>query len=168
MGWNYLSIPKLPRLRRWSLWMDKWFLPPHYNGCNYLSMLGLKLNHVQGLLASKTNRCSAVNLLLDATIYSHMAFAIYTISETHHLKLKSHETSFIHNTDCTFAMVLKFCTEYGTKLLCTACKKIGQLKNKSWTNEISQGFSLRWFSVGYSLLQLSPVAHFNKKVNPKW
>ena len=32
MGWNYLSIPKLQRL--------------HYNGCNYLSTLGLKLNHV--------------------------------------------------------------------------------------------------------------------------
>ena len=26
--------------------MDKWFHPIHYNGCNYLSMLGLKLNHV--------------------------------------------------------------------------------------------------------------------------
>ena len=26
--------------------MDKWFHPTLYNGCNYLSMLGLKLNHV--------------------------------------------------------------------------------------------------------------------------
>ena len=46
MGWNYLSIPKLQRLHRWSLGMDKLFHPIHYNGCNYLSMLGLKLNHV--------------------------------------------------------------------------------------------------------------------------
>ena len=46
MGWNYLSIPKLQRLHRWSLGMDKYFHPTHYNGCNYLSMLGLKLNHV--------------------------------------------------------------------------------------------------------------------------
>ena len=46
MGWNYLSIPKLQRLHRWSLGMDKSFHPMHYNGCNYLSMLGLKLNHV--------------------------------------------------------------------------------------------------------------------------
>ena len=45
MRWNYLSIPKLQRLHRWSLGMDK-FHPIHYNGCNYLSMLGLKLNHV--------------------------------------------------------------------------------------------------------------------------
>ena len=46
MGWNYLSIPKLQRCNRWSLRMDKLFHPIHYNGCNYLSMLGLKLNHV--------------------------------------------------------------------------------------------------------------------------
>ena len=46
MGWNYLSIPKLQRLHRWSLGMDKYFHPMHHNGCNYLSMLGLKLNHV--------------------------------------------------------------------------------------------------------------------------
>ena len=26
--------------------MDEWFHPTVYNGCNYLSMLGLKLNHV--------------------------------------------------------------------------------------------------------------------------
>ena len=42
MGWNYLSIPKLQRLHRWSLGMDKLFHPTHYKGCNYLSMLGLK------------------------------------------------------------------------------------------------------------------------------
>ena len=46
MGWNYLSIPKLQRLHRWSLGMDKLFHPTLYNECNYLSMLGLKLNQV--------------------------------------------------------------------------------------------------------------------------
>ena len=46
MGWNYLSIPKLQRCSRWSLGMDKWFHPTLYNGCNYLSILCLKLNHV--------------------------------------------------------------------------------------------------------------------------
>ena len=34
------------RFHRWSLGMDKSFHPTHYNGCNYLSMLGLKLIHV--------------------------------------------------------------------------------------------------------------------------
>ena len=46
MGWNYLSIPKLQRYNRWSLGMDKLFHPILYNGCDYISMLGLKLNHV--------------------------------------------------------------------------------------------------------------------------
>ena len=40
---NYLSIPKL---HRWSLPMDKLFHPTLYNGCNYLSMLGLKFNNI--------------------------------------------------------------------------------------------------------------------------
>ena len=46
MGWNYLSIPILPRLHRWSLGMAKQFHPTHYDGCNYLSVLRLKSNHV--------------------------------------------------------------------------------------------------------------------------
>ena len=41
MGWNYLPIVKLQRLYRWSLGKDKQFHPTLYNGCNYLSMLGL-------------------------------------------------------------------------------------------------------------------------------
>ena len=43
--WNYLCIPKLQRLHRWSLGMDKWFHPTYYEGYNYLSMLGFKLSH---------------------------------------------------------------------------------------------------------------------------
>ena len=46
VGWNYLFIPKLQRWHRWSLGMDKWLHPILYNGCDYLSMLGFKLNHV--------------------------------------------------------------------------------------------------------------------------
>ena len=46
VGWNYSSIPKLQPLHRWSLEMDKQFHRALYNGCNYLSMLGLKLTHV--------------------------------------------------------------------------------------------------------------------------
>ena len=46
MGWNYLSFPKLQRLHRWSLGMDKEFHPTLNWACDYLSMLGLKLNHV--------------------------------------------------------------------------------------------------------------------------
>ena len=46
MGWNYLSIPKLQPCSRWSLGMDKSFHPILYNGHNYLSMFGIKLNLV--------------------------------------------------------------------------------------------------------------------------
>ena len=46
MGWNYLSIPKLQHCNRWGLGMDKLFHRTLYDGCNYLSMLGLKLIHV--------------------------------------------------------------------------------------------------------------------------
>ena len=46
MRWNYFSISKLQWLHHWSLGMDKQFHLKLYNGCNYLSMLGLKLNHV--------------------------------------------------------------------------------------------------------------------------
>ena len=45
-GWNYVSIPKLERCSRWSLVKDKLFHPTLYHGCNYLSMLGLKVIHV--------------------------------------------------------------------------------------------------------------------------
>ena len=46
VGWNDLSIPELQRLHHWSLKMDKYFHPTLYWACDYLSMLGLELNHV--------------------------------------------------------------------------------------------------------------------------
>ena len=46
MGCNYLSITKLQRCNRWSLGIDKLFHPTLYWACDYLSMSGLKLNHV--------------------------------------------------------------------------------------------------------------------------
>ena len=54
MGWNSLSIPKHQRCN-WSLWMDKSFYPTVYNGYDYLSMSGLKLN-----LVSKSGHWSTV------------------------------------------------------------------------------------------------------------
>ena len=59
MGWNYLSIHKLQRCNRWSLGMDKLFHPTYHNGCNYLSMLGLKLNHV-----SKSGHWKMIRLIV--------------------------------------------------------------------------------------------------------
>ena len=46
MGWNYLSIPKLQQLHRWSLGMNASHHPTLYWTCHYLSMLGFKLIHI--------------------------------------------------------------------------------------------------------------------------
>ena len=46
VGWNYLSITKLQRCNRCSLGIDKLCHFTRYNGCNYLTMMGLKLNRV--------------------------------------------------------------------------------------------------------------------------
>ena len=48
MAWNYMyfSIPKLEKLHCSSLGMDMLFHPRLYNGCNYISTLGLKSIHV--------------------------------------------------------------------------------------------------------------------------
>ena len=45
MGWNYSYIPKLQccTIEVWE-WMSNFIL--HYNGCDYLFMLGFKLIHV--------------------------------------------------------------------------------------------------------------------------
>ena len=59
MAWNYLSIPKLQRFYRWSLGIDKWFHLVHYNVCNWLSMLGLRLNHVSKRV-SRLPQCSTL------------------------------------------------------------------------------------------------------------
>ena len=46
MWWNYLSIPKLQRYNRWTLECISNFIPHFTGACDYLSMLGLKSNHV--------------------------------------------------------------------------------------------------------------------------
>ena len=64
MRWDYLSIPKLQRLHRWSLGMDKQFHPTFHNGWDYISMLGLKLNHV----SKRGHRPQWVNSVLVNTL----------------------------------------------------------------------------------------------------
>ena len=43
---NYLSIPKLQRLHRWSLQIDEYFYPTTYGAGDYLSIFGLMLFHI--------------------------------------------------------------------------------------------------------------------------
>ena len=72
MGWNYLSIPKLQRCNRWSLGMDKWFHPKLCWTCDYLSMLGLKLNHVSK--RGPEVSMSTISLLINK--YQHLELSI--------------------------------------------------------------------------------------------
>ena len=44
MGLNYLSIPKLKRLRRWNLGKNQLFHSRFCDAYKYFSMIGLKLN----------------------------------------------------------------------------------------------------------------------------
>ena len=56
MGWNYQFIPKLQRLHRWNLGMDKYFQHTVYSACDYLSLLGLNLVHVSKRMQYKNTR----------------------------------------------------------------------------------------------------------------
>ena len=80
MGWDYLSIPKLQWLHRWSLGMGKLFHPKLFNGCNYLSVLGLMLNHVSkkghGNLNWNVGHC-------ECQINSHVCTNAITKYNTH-------------------------------------------------------------------------------------
>ena len=46
MGGMKLSIPKLHWCSCWNLEMDEWFHSTFYWACDYMSMLRLKLNHI--------------------------------------------------------------------------------------------------------------------------
>ena len=67
-----------------------------------------------------------------------------------HLKLKSCEISFSHNS-C-------FSWPIAASLSCSVqnFKSTGQLNRMLWTNEISRDLSLRWVSDGYPMLHNTP------------
>ena len=69
MGWNNVSIPKLQRYNRWSLGMDKYFIPHFTWAFNYLSMAGLNIIHV-----SKSGHRSPFNWLGFTLISPSAAF----------------------------------------------------------------------------------------------
>ena len=72
MEWNYLSIPKLQRCNRWSLEMDKWFQTTLHYGRNYLSMLGLKLNHVSKRGRRLSSYCWSTVFSSSSILWGHV------------------------------------------------------------------------------------------------
>ena len=74
-----------------------------------------------------------------------------------HLKLKSREISFAHNS-CFDRSLWNFAQSTAVSLPCSVqnFKLIGQLQRKLWTNEFSRDLSLRWVSDGYPILHSTP------------
>ena len=59
--WAEITYPFPNFNRHWGLGMDKWFHSTHYNGCNYLFMLGYKLTHVRKRGTRWINSCIQVS-----------------------------------------------------------------------------------------------------------
>ena len=123
MGWNYLSIPKLQRCNRWSLGMDKQFHPTFYNGCNYLSMLGLKLNHV----SKRGPKCQQTNLELygeinccQTTTKHDKAWVVCIIFGM--CLLQNNKTTQNRIQLLRFKHTLSACCHFGWELSRTVCK----------------------------------------------
>ena len=99
MGLNYLSIPKLQRCNRWSLGMDKLFQATLYQACNYLSMLGLKLNHVskRGHRWPTTNATNAHGVKRRTFLSVYYVDSIYYRMLVGNYKLINKNSRRMHN-----------------------------------------------------------------------
>ena len=73
MKWNSLRIPKLQRLHRWSLGMDKQFHPTFYWASHYLSILWLKLIHVSKRAYSFLYPLSVINIYKFKEKFVHVS-----------------------------------------------------------------------------------------------
>ena len=76
MWQNYSFISKLQRLHRRFFGMNDYFHPTLCNGCNYLSMLGLKVNHV----SERGPRIQSVKLLLTHIPQCHIYESVDEVS----------------------------------------------------------------------------------------
>ena len=99
MGWNYLSIPKFQLLHPWSLGVDNSFHHTFYWACDYSSMVGLKLIHVN----ERDPRCIIFNYIEAQTKW--VPFCRYFSIVFHWMKsfvfwFKFHNTT-PHHTMCT-------------------------------------------------------------------
>ena len=82
--------------------------------------------------------------------YTRALYNIRYPSEIH-IKLKSREISFAHNSCFSWPIALKLCAEHGS-IIAVLCAKF----QTDWTNEISRDLSLRWVSDGYPIFHSTP------------
>ena len=86
-------------------------------------------------------------------------------SETH-LKLKSREISFTHNSFISIPIILKFCTEHGS--ITANFEMIVQLEQLLWTNEISRDWISRWVLDRFPILHKAPDLHTDCALCSEW
>ena len=138
MWWNYLSILKLQRLHRWSLWIHKQSHHKLYNECNYLSMLGLKLIHVfkrdHRIPSQGQSDYSPVNH--SCRIWLHKSHKIlevdYITTSTHSTtKPKAHFVGYVEDVDRTHQGMMVLTPGLYSLRGRTSCRKI------SWSLEVA-------------------------------
>ena len=94
MGWNFLSIPKLQRLHRWSLGNKRNFTPQFIMDYlwlldDYLSILWLKLCHVS---KSGHRQRFLVVLSLLKTLCEYSTYVLYLSKRIYNIEYEYNET----------------------------------------------------------------------------
>ena len=108
MRWNVLSISKLQRLHSWGLGTDKSFHPIFYDGCNYLFILGLILNHARKSCSWSVAIIPGV-LGVAAVVVSSASVVGFTVvvSEINHWHYKSFQRNMNVYSHFNFFRLLK-------------------------------------------------------------
>ena len=78
---NHTPILELQRLQSWSLWIGETFHHKFYNGCNYLSMAGLKLKNISrnGVSLIEYGYCQCCSSS-DYSISGNELFSCYNLT----------------------------------------------------------------------------------------
>ena len=68
---------------RWSLGMDRSFQLTHYNGCNYLSMLDLKLYHVSKIVCNDEGKSTQMKQFIHSQCHFVMILYFWILQKSH-------------------------------------------------------------------------------------
>ena len=144
MGWNYLYIRKLQWLYCWSLGMDKEFHPTLYNGCNYLSMLGLKLN----LISKRRPRTSGTIMLTSDSLSVAVYFLTVKTGGCFNIKMPSYQ----HRADSSFVP-----SQWQMALLCNAISHWLDAYLESTLQHKNSHYKDKYFIISIPVLRMSII-----------
>ena len=169
------SIPKLQRLRRLSLGMDKWFYPTLYWAFDYLYMLGLKLNHISkggGAEAQSVGLCFNRDVTCRTqTEWMGYNLRIRCISCFHFVEFSLYVYCKKLHSTCTLMInaifILAFIHYHKNNALmivwtfCDCFPYLNPLITIFWicSNSLWQ---LKWIFLGYARFWFCVTASFNK------